>query len=320
MSVINVSTGTAGQAGSTAAGLVNDLKPVLLAVSEFDASTEQVIFETETITNAKTVQWNRLERMGVATTPAQLTEGVAPKPEAVTLNSVTATMEEYGRAVYFSSLAVLTTKSPLVQQQIKNLGYNLKETRDRLLYAILNAATNVSRVNDRANDNAIALGDVISFEEVQEFKSVLATAGAPKKPDGTYVLVLHTTQYGSLAVDPNWLAASQFAYADEIRQGMVNVVLGVRVHETNSNSYTATASTTSGNSSKIRSAFMAGAGAAKVTDLQATKVHMQAPGQGADWMERRYQMGWTGVFKGAITNQSFIRKIRASSNDATAVA
>ena len=320
MSVINVTTGTAGQAGSTAAELINELKKPMLAVAEFDSSTELHIFEPETLTNAKTIQWNRLERMGVGTTVSQLSEGVAPKPEAVTINSVTATMEEYGRAVYFSSLAVLTARNPIVQEQIRNLGYNIKETRDRLLYAILDAATNIFRVNDRATDNAIAVGDVLSFEEISEVDAVLEGAGAPKKPDGNYALVVHSQQHSSLRTDANWLAASQFAYANDIRQGMVNMVLGVRVHKTNSNSYVATASTTSGNSSKIRSAFIAGKGAAKVTDLQAADLHMQAPGQGADYTKRRYQLAWTMAFKGAITNQSFLRRIRASSADATAVA
>lgn len=320
MSIINVSTGTSGQAGSTAAELINELKKPMLANSEFDASLEQYIFEPETLTNAKTIQWNRMERLNVGVTPPQLTEGVAPKPEPITINSITATMEEYGRAVYFSSLAVLTARNPLVQNAIRILGYNVKEVRDRLLYAILNAATNTFRINDRANDNATAVGDIMSFEETNEVKGVLETAGAPTKPDGTYALVLHSTQYGSLAVDPNWLAASQFAYAEDIRMGMVNMVLGVRVHKTNSNSFAATASTTSGNSSKIRSGFIAGAGAAKVTDLQVTEMHVQAPGQGSDWTKRRYQLGWTGTFKGAITNQNFIRRIRGSSNDAVAVA
>ena len=319
MSVINVSTGTAGQAGSTAAELINELKRPMLANAEFDASLESYIFEPESLTNAKTIQWNRMERLGVGTTPAQLTEGVAPKPEPITINSVTATMEEYGRAVYFSSLSVLTARNPLVQNAIRILGYNVKEVRDRLLYAILDAATNTFRINDRANDNAIEVLDVISFEEIAEVKAVLKTAGAPVKPDGTYALVLHSTQYGNLTTDANWLAASQFAYAEDIRMGMVNMVLGVRTHETNSNSFVATASTTQGNSTKIRSGFIAGSGAAKVTDLQATQMHIQTPGQGSDWAKRRYQLGWTGVFKGAITNQTFLRRIRASSNDATAL-
>lgn len=320
MSVINVSTGTSGQSGSTAAELVNELKKPMLANAEFDAVLEQFIFEPESLTNAKTIQWNRMERLPVAVTPAQLTEGVAPKPEPITINSITATMEEYGRAVYFSSLAVLSARNPLVQNAIRILGYNVKEVRDRLLYAILNAATNTFRINDRANDNAIAVGDVVSFEEIAEVKSVLKTAGAPMKPDGTYALVLHSTQYNNLSTDANWLAASQYAYAEDIRMGMVNMVLGVRTHESNSNSFTATASATAGNSSKIRSGFIAGSGAAKVTDLQATEMHIQAPGQGSDWTKRRYQLGWTGTFKGAITNQSFLRRLRASSNDATAVA
>lgn len=319
MSVINVSTGTSGQSGSTAAELINELKKPMLANAEFDSVLEMHIFEPESLTNAKTIQWNRMERLPVAVSPSQLTEGVAPKPEPITINSVTATMEEYGRAVYFSSLAVLTARNPLVQNAVRILGYNVKEVRDRLLYAILNAATNTFRINDRANDNAIAVGDVISFEEIQEVKSVLETAGAPPKGDGAYALVLHTTQNGSLAVDANWLASTQFGYPEDIRNGVVSMVLGVRVFKTNSNSFTATASTTAGNSSKIRSGFIAGAGAAKVTDLQATEMHIQAPGSGSDWTKRRYQLGWTGVFKGAITNQSFLRRIRASSNDAVAV-
>ena len=320
MSTINVTTGTAGQGGSTAAELINELRKPMLAVEEFDASTEQYIFEKETLTNAKTIQWNRLERMGVGTTVPQLTEGVAPKPEPVTINSVTATMEEYGRAVWFSSLSVLTARNPLVQEQLRNFGYNIKETRDKLLYAILDAATNTFRVSDRANDNAIEVGDVLSFEEISEVDAVLDGAGAPKKEDGNYALVVHSQQHSSLRTDPNWLAASQMAYADDIRKGMVNMLLGVRVHKTNSNAYAYTASTTGGNSSRIRSAFIAGKGAAKVTDLQAAKLHMQAPGQGNDYTERRYQMAWTMTFKGAIVNQKFLRRMRASSADATAVA
>jgi len=317
---INVTTGSAGVAGSTAAELINMLRTPMLRVSEFDASLETFVFEPEQITNAKTIQWNRMERLGVANSPAQLTEGVAPKPVPLTINSVTATMEEYGNAVYISTFATLTARNNLVQNAVKILGYNNKEVRDRLLYAIANAATNVFRVNDRSTDNAIAVGDTISFEEISQMKAVLRGAGAPTKPDGRYHLVLHSQQYSNLETDANWLASAQFAYANEIRRGMVNEILGVVIHETNSNSFVTTASTTSGNSSAIRSAFICGAEAAKVTDLKATEMHMQAPGQGSDWTKRRVQLGWTNVFKGAIVNEAFIRKVRASSADATAVA
>jgi N4-gp56 family major capsid protein len=302
-----------------AAELVNQLVTPMLANAEFDASLESYIFEPSPLQNAKTIQWNRMERLGVALAPAQLTEGVAAQPVPLTINSVTATMEEYGNAVYISSLSLKASRNNLVQDAIRILGYNVKETRDRLLYAIADAATNVFRVNDRADDNATEVGDFLSFEEVSEVKSALAAAGTPKKGDGFYHLVTHSRQYSNLETDANWLAASQFAYADDIRKGRVNMILGVVVHETNSNSFAATVSTTAGNSSKIRSFFIAGAGAAKVSDLVATQMHTQAPGTGSDWQGRRAQLGWTATFKGAITNQDFIRRGRASSIDATAV-
>ena len=320
MGSMMVTTGTAGQAGSTAATFVNVLKEPFLRVSEFDASLETYLFEPESLTGGNTIQWSRVERLGVATSPAQLAQGVAPKPVPLTINQVTALMEEYGNAVYISTFATLSTRQPLVQQAVKILGYNNKEVRDRLLYAIANAATNVFRVNDRANDNAIEVNDTVSFEEISQVKAELRKAGAPTKPDGTYHLVLHSEQYSSIETDANWLAMSQFAYAEDIRRGRVSMVLGVTIHETNSNSFVKTASTTSGNSDSIRSAFICGAEAAKVTDLKATEMHMQPPGQGSDWAKRRTQLGWTVTFKGAIVNETFIRKIRASSADAVAVA
>lgn len=319
MSVINVNTGTAGQAGSTAAELINELKTPMLAVQEFDDMLEQYVFEPVSLNNAGTVQFNRLERLGVALSPSTLTQGVAAKPEAVVINSVTITPEEYGRAVYFSSLAILTSRNDLVREMVRTLGYNVKETRDRLLYAIIDAATNTFRINDRANDNAIAVGDYVSYEEITQVQAVLDTAGAPKWPDGTYHLVLHTQQYASLQVDSNWLEATKFAFANELRRGEVKMISGVSVFKTNSNSFVKTASTTAGNSDSIRTGVLCGQGFAKVVDLKATKMHSQAPGQGSDWMERRHQLGWSGTFKGGITNQSFGRRVRGSSADAVAV-
>ena len=319
MPTINTTAGTAGQAGSTAAELINVLKTPMLLVPDFDNMLEMYLFEPIPLQGGKTIQRNRMERLGVASSPAQLTEGVAPNPRPVTINSVTATVEEYGDAVYFSSLAVLSAKNDLVREAVKILGLSLKETRDRLLYTVADAATNTFRVNDRANDNAITLGDKLSFEEISEVKGVLRTAGVPFKADGTYHLIVPSAQHQDLAVDNNWLNANQYAYPGEIRRGTVVMILGVSVFETNSNSFAATASTTTGNSSKIRSSFICGREAASVTDLEATQMHMQARGGGSDWTKRRVQMGWTGTFKSFVNNQTFLRRIRASSSDATAV-
>src|SRR5512146_2996353 len=98
--VINVTTGTAGQNGSTAATLINELKGQMLTVAQFDNMLEEQLFISDPISeNAKTKQWNRMERLPVATTPSQLGEGQDADAVGLTINSVTATVEEYGKAV-----------------------------------------------------------------------------------------------------------------------------------------------------------------------------------------------------------------------------
>lgn len=320
MSEILVTSGTAGDRNSSAAELINELKTVMLAVPEFDNFLEMYLFESEPVgASAKTVQWNRMERLPVATTPVQLTEGQAVDAIGVTINKITATVEEYGIAIQISRLAAMTARNPLVQEGVRKLGLNVKETRDRLLYAIADASTNTFRVADRADDNAIAVGDVVTSEEIAQMRSALRRAGAPQWAEDSYRYVVPTNQYSSLQTDPSLSAAKEFSYAEELRRGFVGKIHGISTFETNSNSFVSTASTTPGNSSAIRSGFVAGTGWAKVTDLQATEMHMQAPGQGTDYQKRRYEMAWTAVFKAVIVNQSFGFRVRASSDDATAV-
>ena len=320
MSEILVTSGTAGDRNSSAAELINELRTTMLAVPEFDNFLEMYLFEQEPVgANAKTVQWTRMERLPVATSPSQLTEGQAADAIGITINKVTATVEEYGTALQISRLASMTARNPIVQEGVKKLGLHVKETRDRLLYAIGDASTNTFRVADRANDAAIAVGDVVTTEEIAQMRSALRRAGAPQWADGGYRYVVPTNQYSSLQTDPSLLAAKEFAFAEEIRRGFVGKFHNVNCFETNSNSFVTTASTTTGNSSAIRSGFIAGPGWAKVTDLQATEMHMQAPGQGTDYQKRRYEMAWTSVFKSVICNQSFGFRVRASSDDAVAV-
>src|ERR1017187_6676956 len=142
MSEILVTSGTAGDRNSSAAELINELKTVMLAVPEFDNFIETYLFEQEPVgANAKTVQWNRMERIPVGTTPTQLTEGQAADAVGVTINKVTATVEEYGTAIQISRLASMTARNPIVQEGVRKLGLNVKEVRDRLLYAIADAST-----------------------------------------------------------------------------------------------------------------------------------------------------------------------------------
>lgn len=110
MSQITVTAGSAGNSGSTAAELINAMSAEMLEVAEFTVAPLESIFDSAPITNAKTMQWTRLERYSVETTPTQLEEGVTPASIGISINQVTATLEQYGKVFIISELAQFTAK------------------------------------------------------------------------------------------------------------------------------------------------------------------------------------------------------------------
>lgn len=314
-----VTTGTAGALGSTAAELINQLHPEFLRVAQYKNQLEQ-LYEPYRIQNAKVMQWNRMERDSVATTPSQLTEGVNPPAVGLRINSVTATVEEYGKVYKFSRLAAMTAKHPVVQQALRTAGLAASETRARLLYNIADAATNVFRVNDRATDNALEVGDTASMNEVAQMGGTLGTAGTMEWESGRFRMVVPPFVGVSITTDNNWLSAHQFNNTDNILRGYEGTIQGADIIRTNDNSFVSTASTTSGNASKIYSSFIAGRGWAGVTDLESTRLIMKGPGSGDDDLDLLYKLGFYMCLKAVILDQDFGLRVRSAGADATAVA
>ena len=304
MSVVTTTTGAVGSVGSSAATLINALQADLLEVVRYNTALEQ-LFDSVPLVNAKVMQWNRLERRSVATTPSQLTEGVNPNAVGIQVNSITATIEEYGNIYYISELAELSAKNGIVQDTLKTAGYEMAETRARLLYTVSDAATSVHRVNGRANDNAIAIGDTWSFHEIAEVGSTLSGSGVPRYPSNEYRLVLPSHLYSSISTDPNWGASRQFSKSADIDRGYVGSLHGVGMIEAIDNSFVKTTSTTTGNSDSIYSAFIAGPGFAKVTDMGGRQLFLDPPGFGQDTLRQFYKIGWKMRMKGVITDQGF---------------
>lgn len=321
MSQITVTSGTAGNAGSTAAELINAMAAEMLEVADYTVGPLESIFDLVPISNAKTMQWNRLERFSVEVTPTQLEEGVTPASIGISINQVTATLEQYGKVFTISELAQFTARHDVVSETMTRIGTHMGDTRHQLFYNVADAATNTFRINDRANDNAIAVGDTLSYEELVQVRGELAANGVPKFANGNYRIVVPTHMYNALLTDPNWLALNQFRSPEDIRNGYVGTLANMDVVETDHYQFRLTASTTAGNSSSIYSAFACGKGFAKATALAEAdrKLYMDPPGSGGDTLRQRFELGWKVTFKSVITNQSFGRRVRASGANATAV-
>lgn len=323
MSVITTTLGAAGSAGSTAAELINQMSADMLEVATFMTAPLESLFQPQDINNAKTFQWTRLERFPVSSSPTQLEEGVTPESIGITINQVVATIEQYGKTFTISDLAQLTARHDVVRETIEKIGMHMGDTRHELLYDIADAATNTFRINDRATDDAIAIGDTLSYEELVQVRGELTSNGVPRFANNHYRIVVPTQVYGALLVDPNWLAAQnggQIGVPTDIRNGYVGMLGNMDVIESDHFSFVPTISATTGNSDSIYSCFAAGRGALGVVSLSAAdkKLYLKPPGSGTDTLEQRYELGWKMTFKGVIKNNGFLRRVRASGANAQA--
>lgn len=311
--VITVTSGTAGNAGSTAAELITYMSARLLEVAELNTILDQFGDKHPLPSNSsKTIRFVREEKLSVAATPTQLTEGVPPDAVGITLNQFEATIEQYGTVVRLSDLGEITARHNVVERTIYILGLQAAETYDQLIYNVLNAASNTYFPNNRAGDTSLVGSDLVSYVDLIELDAVLQGNGARPYEGGDYVFVTSPQVYAGLLRDPDWKASNQFQAPQKIWRGEVGTLGGFRVIRSNSPAFASTAQAGSGQSNLIYSSFALGKFAYQITDLQNLRVYVVAPGGQSDPLQQSRKIGWKFAFKSIITNQTWIRRVRSS--------
>lgn len=93
--VVTVTTGTAGNAGNVAADLQTYFAANLLEVAELNTILSQFGERVSIPSNSsKTIQFTRMEKFAVSSTPTQLVESIAPDAVGITMNQFDAVAEQ----------------------------------------------------------------------------------------------------------------------------------------------------------------------------------------------------------------------------------
>ncbi len=111
---------------------------------------------------------------------ATLSEGVPPVGETMSLQQVTATMQQWGDKVTITDVAELTVKHPLFKKATELVALQLAETLERNTFNSLMAGTQVNYVNSRGSRGALVAGDVLDTNTVIRTDAALETIGAPR--------------------------------------------------------------------------------------------------------------------------------------------
>jgi N4-gp56 family major capsid protein len=182
----------------------------------------------------KKIEFRKFASLPKALTP--LTEGITPDGKKLSASSIEAEVAQYGDYVVLSDILDLTTIDPVVVEATKVIGRQAGLTLDTITRNILHSGTNVyyapkadgTVVESRAGlDNTCKL----TVDVVRRVASIMKANNAPKI-DGSYVAIIHPYAAYDLMTDKEWQYPHQYKDTDNIYEGEIGKIAGVRFVET----------------------------------------------------------------------------------------
>lgn len=314
--VITISSGTPGAAGNTVNDFVNYIYAQLLEVAEYNTVLRQFGQKTPVPEHGgKTIQFVREERLPFNSNPAQLTEGVTPDAEGITVSEFTATLSQYGRLVKISDIAELTARHNLVAQTVRNLGLDAADLYDALIYNVLSAGTSTYLPNGRSGITNLVATDTVSYNDLVELDALLRGGGAKPFEIGDYAMVIPPQVKASLVKDTVFLQAAQFKAPEKIWRGEIGQFAGHRVVETNSQVFAPQTQAISGKTTTVYTSFAIALNAYQISDWQNLRVFVTPPGGGSDALYQSWKIGYKFAAKSVITNNSWLYVMFSAGNN-----
>ena len=182
----------------------------------------------------KKIEFRKFASLPKALTP--LTEGVTPDGKSLTVTTIEAEVSQYGSYITQSDVLELTSLDNTIVEATKVLGRQAGSTLDTITRNILHTATNqwFCPKSDGTAVNALSGLDNTCVLTVDVIKQVVADLKANNAPkiNGDYVAIIHPFVAYDLMTDPEWIDAHKYAKPDNLYEGELGKVAGVRFVET----------------------------------------------------------------------------------------
>lgn len=183
----------------------------------------------------KTIQFRKYAPLAKALKP--LTEGVTPDGNKLNVSVIESTVAQYGDYIELSDVLLLTAIDNNLVQATKLLGSQAGRTLDTITREVLNGGTNVqyqaNAVDARYKLEYTAGGTmhVLNVDSIRRAARALKVQNTPKI-NGDYVGIIHPDCSYDLMSDPEWKYPHQYVDTDNIYNGEIGKVGGVRFVET----------------------------------------------------------------------------------------
>lgn len=183
----------------------------------------------------KTIEFRKYDSLPKALTP--LTEGVTPTGNKLNVSTVTATVAQYGDYIEMSDVLMLTAIDNNLVEATKLLGSQAGRTLDTVTREVMNGGTNVLYANGKSMRGALTGGDataanndILRVLDVKKAVRALKVQNAPKI-NGYYAAIIHPDCAFDLMNDPEWKYPHQYKDTENIYNGEIGMIAGVRFVE-----------------------------------------------------------------------------------------
>lgn len=258
----------------------------------------------------KKIEFRKFASLPKATTP--LTEGVTPDGKSLEVTSLEAEVAQYGDYVVYSDMLDLTAIDPVVTEAVKVIGNQAGLTLDTITREVLQSGTNVyycpkadgTEVTSRsALDNTCKL----TAKQVKKIAAYLKKVNAPKI-DGSYVAIIHPFVAFDLQNDPEWISAHVYTTPENIYEGELGKIGGVRFVESSE------AKVYEGG---VFGCLFLGANAYGVTEIEGgglrTIIKQLGSSGVADALDQRASIGWKAIKTAEILINAYLVRVECKS-------
>lgn len=262
----------------------------------------------------KTIEFRKFASLPKATTP--LTEGVTPDGKSLTVTAITATVSQYGDFITMSDVLELTAIDNVILEATKLLGRQAGLTLDTIVRNVMHSGTNVTycpkvaadgtetEVTSRSDlDNTCQL----TVKVVQQVVAKLRAQNAPTI-GGDYVAIIHPYVAYDLMRDPEWIEAHKYAQPENLYEGEIGKIAGVRfVQTTEAKVY----------SGGVFGSLFLGDGAYGDTEIAGgglqTIVKQKGSAGTADPLDQRSSVGWKAIKTAELLVENYLVRVESKS-------
>ena len=182
----------------------------------------------------KKIEFRKFASLPKALTP--LTEGVTPDGKKLSVSTIEAEVAQYGDYIVQSDVLELTSIDNTIVEATKILGRQAGLTLDTITRNVIQGGKNCyycpksggTPVTSRASLDATCK---LTVDVVNRVVAILKKNNAPKI-NGYYVAIIHPLVAYDLMSDPAWVDAHKYATPDNIYEGEIGKIGGVRFIET----------------------------------------------------------------------------------------